>query len=159
MNQTMLQEKQREFPKAIWVQIYRNHMQILNSQGHPQHTIVATEKYDHPRSILNQFHIAETALSQLLSMQKQPWYDKNPLLLLQVSEPYEGGLTFVEQRALLELGYNAGARQIWLFDDKGTWLNTDQPTKKPSAFDSTLSKVIFIVVLIFFILIAKFLNS
>ena len=158
MTDKTLQQKLEEFPKAVWVQMNRDHMQILNHQGQVEHTVLPIQKYDHPRSIIANFEAAESTLKQLIKMQKLPWYDPSPILLLQVKETVEGGITFVENRALRELGYNAGARNVLIFDEQGQWLNADEAATSSSFINSIYSKILFFIVIIAIIFSALYMK-
>ena len=155
MTNNLLQQKLNEFPKAIWVQMCRDRMQILNHQGQIEHTTLPTQKYDHPRSIIANFEAAESTLTQLIKMKKLPWYDPSPILLLQVKEEFEGGITFVENRALRELGYNAGARNVLIFDHQGNWLNSEEQPKSSLFIGSIYSKIMLVAVICITIFLAK----
>ena len=143
-----LRQKLEEFPKAVWVQMHRDRMQILNHQGQVKHTVLPIQKYDHPRSIIANFEAAESTLKQLIKMQKLPWYDPNLTLLLQVKETFEGGITFVENRALRELGYNTGAKNVLIFDAQGQCLNADEAATSSSFIHSVYSKILLFIVVI-----------
>ncbi|WP_374668411.1 hypothetical protein [Acinetobacter sp.] len=150
---TALQQKLNDIPKALWVQMYRDRMQMLDHQGHVLHHIYPAEKYDHPRSILDQFHAAESTLGSLLKMQKQPWYDPAPILFLQINESWEGGLTFIERRALKEMSYNAGARQALLFDQHGDLILEERNQNAPafSLIGTLYSKILLLIILVLII--------
>ncbi|WP_347453051.1 hypothetical protein [Acinetobacter thermotolerans] len=158
MTNNMLQQKLQEFPKAVWVQMYRDRMQIINHQGQVEHTILPIQKYDHPRTILANFEAAEMTLKQLIKMKKLPWYDPAPILFLQIKEELEGGITFVENRALRELGYNAGSRNVLIFDHQGQCLNTEEQAKQPVFIGTIYSKIILIIVIVLILFIVKFMN-
>lgn len=147
MTKHTLPQKLQEFPQAVWVQMYRNRMQLLNHQGQIEHSILAIQKYDHTRTIIAHFEAAEATLTQLIKMKKLPWYDRTPILLLQVKEHLEDGLTLVENRALRELGYNAGSREVLIFDDQGQWLNIDKQPKQSAFINPIYSNVILIMVI------------
>ena len=158
MTNSQLQQKQQEFPKAIWVQMYRDRMQILNHQADIEHTTLSLQKYDHPRSIIANFEAAESTLTQLIKMKKLPWYDPSYILFLQIKEELEDGITFVENRALRELGYNAGARNVLIFDHQGNWLNSEEQPKSSLFIGSIYSKILFFTLIIAILFAANFIN-
>ncbi|WP_347455281.1 hypothetical protein [Acinetobacter thermotolerans] len=158
MKNNTLQQKLQEFPKAVWVQMYRDRMQLLNHQGQVEHTILPIQKYDHPRTILANFEAAEMTLEQLIKMKKLPWYDPAPILFLHVKEELEGGITFVENRALRELGYNAGSRNVLIFDHQGQWLNAEEQAKQSIFISPFYSKIILIIVIVLILFTVKFMN-
>lgn len=158
MTNHTLQQKLKEFPKALWVQMDRDRMQILNHHGQVEHTIFPVQKYDHPRTIIANFEAAEATLKQLVKMKKMPWYDPKPMLLLQVKEQLEGGITFLENRALRELGYNAGARSVLIFDHQEQWLNIEGQPKQSVFIGSIYSKILMVIVICTIIFLAKMTN-
>ncbi|WP_347460918.1 hypothetical protein ABEF79_03395 [Acinetobacter sp. ANC 7454] len=158
MTNNTLQQKLQEFPKAVWVQMYRDRIQLLNHQGQVEHTILPIQRYDHPRTIIANFEAAEMTLKQLIKMKKLPWYDRTPILLLQVKENLEEGITFVENRALRELGYNAGGREVLIFDHQGQWLNTEKQPKQSAFINPVYSNVILIIVIVLILFTVKFIN-
>lgn len=76
--------------------------------------------FDHPRSIIADFTIAEKTIKTLLSkLLKTKLFRPSPIVVIQALEKTEGGLTQIEQRALLELAMGAGAREayVWMGDE------------------------------------------
>lgn len=122
-NQTfsMLQDQLVKFPDAVWVQIYKDKMQLMNIDGTITHTLLPDVPYAHPRSIIADFDAAAVTLKRLLpsSMMKKLF---SSIALLQIMDLPEDGLTEVEKRALLELGYESSVQNVILFDHAGNAL-------------------------------------
>jgi rod shape-determining protein MreB and related proteins len=78
--------------------------------------------FDHPRSVINDFQLAERLLQHaLLALHMEPpsrRFRPRPIVILRSTEDWEGGLTQIERRALLELGYGALAREVFLWDGR-----------------------------------------
>ena len=74
--------------------------------------------YAHERSIIADFKAASETLKQLVSTSivQKLW---GSTTLLQVMDMPEEGLTALEQRALLELGYENSAQKVILYDPEG----------------------------------------
>lgn len=152
-------EKIQELPKALWVQMYSDRMQILNHVEQIEHTILPVQKYDHPRLVIGDFDAAMNTLTQLIKMKKLPWYDQNPILLLQIQECFDGGISNIEKRILSEMSYNAGARQVFLFDHKGQWLNIDVHTNRQDKFISkSISNATLIIVILLILAAFKYMS-
>lgn len=81
-------------------------------QGQPQVEIL--NGFDHPRTLLADFAVAEKTL-QLLVRQIAGKTFLKPEVVLHPLEHLEGGLTQVERRGLYELCHCAGARKIHLW--------------------------------------------
>lgn len=73
--------------------------------------------FDHPRTMIADFTVAEKVLQHAVrSVFEGRFLRPAPILVMHPLERLEGGLTGVEERALLELGAGAGARKthIWV---------------------------------------------
>lgn len=72
--------------------------------------------FDHPRSLLADFTLAESTLRLFFrQLAPQTFSSAAPVLVLHPLEHLEGGLTQVEIRGLHELGRSAGARKVHLW--------------------------------------------
>jgi len=77
--------------------------------------------FDHPRSIISDFTVAEKTLQYLfhkvagMSVTKKVIIRSSPIVVLHVLDKIDGGLTQVEIRALLELATGAGAREAYIW--------------------------------------------
>ncbi|GAB6044225.1 rod shape-determining protein [Endothiovibrio diazotrophicus] len=74
--------------------------------------------FDHPRTIIRDFNVAEKTLQHFIHRvyRAGSLLRPSPSMIIQVSEPFEGGLTEVELRALCELAAGAGAREVAVWD-------------------------------------------
>lgn len=98
---------------TIIVEIYKNKM-ILIGKGK---TITAypPAPYTTTRLIVGTFSPAVTCLKDgLKKLSSSPWYlfSPSPNLQLKIKEMAEGGLSQVEERCLIEMGKQAGAREV-----------------------------------------------
>ncbi|ENX06775.1 hypothetical protein [Acinetobacter variabilis] len=114
----MLQDQLSKLPNAIWVQIYKDKMQLMDNEGMIVQTMVPSVPYAHELSIIADFKAASETLKQLVSTSivQKLW---GSTTLLQVMDMPEEGLTALEQRALLELGYENSAQKVILYDPEG----------------------------------------
>ena len=144
-NQTlpMLQQQLVKFPDAVWVQIYKDKMQLMDIDGTITHTRLPDVPYDHPRSIIADFDAAAVTLKQLLPspVMKRLF---SPIALLQIMDLPEDGLTEVEKRALLELGYESKVQNVILFDHAGNALTQ---ASLPSQHRLTIIKIFLMIVI------------
>lgn len=148
MSALNLKQQLQASPKALWVRMYRDRLEMRDADSKLLHSRTPTQKYDHPRSILNHFDIAEAEFKQLLTMHSLSWYDKQRLVLLEIPEHFEGGLTLIEVRALRELAYNAGAHQVWIYDHDGVCLNAEDKVVSRQAL-SPITGLIMVIMIIF----------
>jgi rod shape-determining protein MreB len=90
--------------------------------GHDAKNLTLTEgqvlvnPFDHPRSILADFTVAEKLLMHgIRQLASSALLRPSPLVIIHPLEHLEGGLTPVEVRALMELATSAGARSaaVW----------------------------------------------
>ena len=144
-NQTfsMLQDQLVNFPDAVWVQIYKDKMQLMNIDGTITHTLLPDVPYAHPRSIIADFDAATVTLKQLLpsSMMKKLF---SSIALLQIMDLPEDGLTEVEKRALLELGYESSVQNVILFDHAGNALTK---ARVPPQHRMTIINILLVIII------------
>jgi rod shape-determining protein MreB len=99
------------FTPVGYVQIFRNRVRLsIPSKG-----VVVEElgDFSHPRSILGQFVVGEQTLAKAVAKAYPGKLLKpRPALIVQPMELLEGGLTQIEERALLEMALGAGASQV-----------------------------------------------
>ena len=84
---------------------------------HAPGEVVLANGFEHPRSLLADFTVAEKTLQHALrEVFRGAWMRPAPILVVHPLERLEGGLTQVERRAWAELGTAAGARlvAIWV---------------------------------------------
>lgn len=112
---------------AVLVQIYVDRI-VLH---YPSSTEYLTEcaQFSHPRSLLADFSIAETTLTQLLKRGGGGFKYLAPYMFIQAMERMEFGLTQIEIWALQELGLASGARAVAVYDETGKLLT---PNSLPS---------------------------
>lgn len=144
-NQTfsMLQDQLVKFPDAVWVQIYKDKMQLMNMDGTIIHTLLPDVPYAHPRSIIADFDAASGTLKQLLPSSAMKMLFGS-IALLQIMDVPEDGLTELEKRALLELGYESKAQNVILFDHAGNALTKD---RVPPQHQMTIIKILLVIII------------
>ena len=73
--------------------------------------------FDHPRTFLHDFTVAESLIKYALrSMMPRHLFTVSPVIIMQVTEALEGGMTQIEHRALRELAIGAGARKAYIYE-------------------------------------------
>jgi rod shape-determining protein MreB len=70
------------------------------------------EPFEHPRIVIADFSCASKLLQYgLHQLTRFKWISPSPILIIQPVMELTGGLSEIENRALLELGESAGARK------------------------------------------------
>jgi rod shape-determining protein MreB len=82
--------------------------------------------FDHPRSIIGDFEVAEKTLQLFLEKVNAPKkrFFYAPTLIIHPLEKLEGGLTQIEMRAFEDMGYRAKANKVFVWD--GRELNDEE---------------------------------
>ena len=82
-------------------------------------SINVVNPFDHPRSLLSDFTVAEKILQHIFrELLNKKLLSPAPLVIIQPMEMLEGGLTMIESRAFRELAYSAGARDAFPYTGK-----------------------------------------
>ncbi len=101
------------FNSTIHVRIYRNRFLLRHIQQKTDLDVSASEPFTTDRLLVGQFSSAEKLLkASIKELMRGKFLAASPLLLMQPMEMTEGGLSEVEERAILELGFGAGARKV-----------------------------------------------
>ena len=76
--------------------------------------------FDHPRSIISDFEVAEKTLQLFLERVNAPKkkFFFVPTLIIHPLEKLEGGLTQLEARAFEDLGYRAKANKVFVWNGR-----------------------------------------
>jgi hypothetical protein len=108
------------FSRIVYLKIYRNRYEITLPDKQDVHTSVQPSvPFSTPRLLVGQLHAAAVCLEQAVK-EAYGWSlpMMGPVLLIHPCEMVEGGLSEVEDHALRELAFMAGADKvaIWLGD-------------------------------------------
>ena len=75
--------------------------------------------FDHPRIFISDFYVAEKLLQMIFAtFSPFKWIKPAPIVILQINETLEGGLSQIEKRALSEMAMGAGAYATYLTESK-----------------------------------------
>lgn len=134
----MLKKIADKFSTTLYVQIWEKRIRVLdinsgevfdekplvqidtNKDGSKKVIAVGNQVYQngvnpfsHPRSLLNDFYIAESLLQFIVKkLVGKKLLAASPVMIIHPMEKTEGGLTLIEERAFLEMAMGAGARQV-----------------------------------------------
>ncbi|MDH0030861.1 MULTISPECIES: hypothetical protein [unclassified Acinetobacter] len=144
-------------PNARLVQIYVDRMLL----SYATKQITEHANFSHLRSLIDNFAVAENVLHKLMKQTTAGMLQPAPYLFIQAMERTEAGLTFVELRALRELGFNSGASFVAIYNEQGKLLEPDQLPKpyNPTHFKLLVSMTIGVILLILVLGLIHFLSS
>jgi rod shape-determining protein MreB len=81
-----------------------------------KNNVVIVNGFNHPRTIINDFLIAEKTLQYAVNqMCQNRFFRPSPITVIHPMEKIEGGLTLIERRALREMAAGAGAREVFIW--------------------------------------------
>lgn len=123
----MIREDLNKYSKIItvhlyWVHFYKNRISLIAKDGSTIATQIPLIPYDHPRMILADFESARTTLKALMKHHSNSlsfFKFKAPIALVQIMEPIEANLSQIEIRAFKELFFDAGMREVKLYNLDG----------------------------------------
>jgi rod shape-determining protein MreB len=105
-----------------------------------QPNVSTANGFKHPRTIIADFAVAERTLAYFVKQtQKSRMFQPSPLIVIHPVDEFEGGLTQVEIRALVELCAMVGARQVYVWH--GRELTTHE--LETLSFPSNAGKLLF----------------
>lgn len=104
-----------------YVQVFENRMVIHVPESGK--VVVKSAPFSHKRMVVGDFMAAESLLALgLKEAFPRKLFRQRPQIIMQPKEIIDGGVTFIEQRVLMEVAVGAGARQVkvWLGQDLTT---------------------------------------
>ncbi|MCB1985268.1 MAG: hypothetical protein H6936_15675 [Burkholderiales bacterium] len=117
--QNVLSKVTSRLTRRIYVQVSYNRLQARDIDTGKNFHLDANPEFSHPRTIMGNFTNAEQCLKSLLTQIRKGGFYLATRLLIHPIEKIEGGLTQIEERALMEFGYGAGASKVvvWVGDE------------------------------------------
>ena len=119
----MLQHDITQYSKVLWVKFYKDKMQLISKNGEVQAVQIPELSYSHSRLVLANFKHAQLTLKQLMKHYSKPLFflkSNAPIVLVQIMEPIQGGITEIERRAFTELFIDViGLCEIKIYDLEG----------------------------------------
>ena len=104
------------FVHILYIQIWEHRIRITRfPDGEVFERTPPTDinPFSHPRTLLSDFTHAEAFIHQcILETGGNRLAKTSPIVVMHPMEKLDGGLTQIERRAFLELGYGAGAREV-----------------------------------------------
>jgi MreB/Mbl protein len=104
------------FDHFIYVKIYKNKMTVRHINSNKELTESTDVPFTTQRLLVGDFTVAEQFLKYLVKkVAPTGWFTPSPKILIQPLEMIEGGLSQVEERALLELAAQVGGRKVLVY--------------------------------------------
>jgi rod shape-determining protein MreB and related proteins len=104
----------------IYVKIYKNKMTVRHINSGKEITETSHPAFSSQRLLVGDFTVAEHFLKGLVKKAAPAgWFTASPKILIHPLEMIEGGLSQVEERALLELAAQVGARKAGVYLGSG----------------------------------------
>ncbi len=105
------------FDNFIYIKVYKNKMSVRHINTGNEVTESSNIPFTSQRILVGNFMVAEAFLKSLVKKTAPTgWFTPSPKILIQPLEMAEGGLSPVEERALLELAAQVGARKTLVYD-------------------------------------------
>jgi len=100
------------YPSTIYVKVYPNKFELKNIDTGKFTSVIAKEPFTTTRLLIGQFNSAEEALKEgMVEVSKYKLFNPSPLVVMHQLSIFEGGLSQVEERVLIELALSVGARK------------------------------------------------
>lgn len=101
---------------TVYARIYANRLRLRHIESAKEIDVNAAEPYTSQRLLVGNFAVAETLLRKALKeFIGGKLFALSPTMLIHPMEKIDGGLSQIEERALLELGLGAGARKTKVY--------------------------------------------
>jgi len=105
------------FTTTVYVKVYKNKILVKNVVNNNEVTLSAVEPFTTSRLLIGEFVNAENILKEALKkVIDGKWLTSTPIIVIQPMAMFEGGLSSVEERVLIELAFGAGGRRaiVWV---------------------------------------------
>ncbi|QGX38761.1 rod shape-determining protein [Permianibacter aggregans] len=113
--------KSESYPACVDIGGSEGNRKII-ADGESRGNATATDRvwpFDHPRMVLHDFVVAEKLVQESIRrMHTNRFIRPSPIVILHSLVDWDGGLTEIEKRALLELAYSAGAREAYVWQGR-----------------------------------------
>ena len=100
----------------IYVQVFINRIHAKNIGSGATSDTIPPEPFSHPRALVGNFTVAETAVKATLAEVKGSKLFHTTRVLMLAMERLEGGLTQIERRVLREMALGAGAGKVDIWE-------------------------------------------
>jgi len=101
---------------TVYVKVTKNQFWARHIEHQKEGIVTAVEPFTTKRLLVGEFTIAEKYLREAIKKVHQwKWFPASPVVIIHPMEMIDGGLSQVEERALIELATGAGARKVVLW--------------------------------------------
>ena len=152
------------FTNILYIQIWEHRIRITrfpDGEVFERTPPTTLNPFSHPRTVLSDFAHAEAFMKQCITETNDYRLAKtSPIVVMQPMEKIDGGLTAIERRAFLELGYAAGAREVHVHTGQAlnritreTLDTLEQDPERPVPTHFSLRKLLLPAVFIIYLLL------
>ena len=102
---------------TVYVKITKNQFWARHIENQKEAVVTAADAFTTKRLLVGEFSTAEKYLKGIMkTLHEEKLFSASPQVILHPMEMVEGGLSEIEERAMIELAMGAGARKvlIWL---------------------------------------------
>ena len=98
---------------TVYVKVTTNQFWARNIEDQKEAIETAIEPFTTKRLLVGDFSTAEKYLRAVLKkVHEGKWFSSSPVVIIHPMEMIDGGLSQIEERALVELAAGAGARKV-----------------------------------------------
>lgn len=101
---------------TIYVKVTKNQFWVRHIESQKEVIETALEPFTTKRLLIGEFSIAENHLKRAIKkVYEGKWFSASPVVIIHPMEMIEGGLSQIEERAMVELAAGAGARKVMVW--------------------------------------------
>lgn len=101
---------------TIYVKVTNNQFWVRHIESQKEAIETALEPFTTKRLLIGEFTIAEKYLKRAIKkIDEGKWFSASPVVIIHPMEMIEGGLSQIEERAMVELAAGAGARKVMVW--------------------------------------------
>jgi actin-like ATPase involved in cell morphogenesis len=98
---------------TVYVKVTKNQFWARHIEQQKEAIEIALEPFTTKRLLVGEFTTAEEYLrAALKKVHEGKWFSSSPVVIIHPMEMIDGGLSQIEERALIELATGAGARKV-----------------------------------------------
>ena len=98
---------------TVYVKVTKNQFWARHIENQKEAIELALEPFSTKRLLVGEFTTAEKYLKAVIKkVHDGKWFSASPVVIIHPMEMVDGGLSQIEERALIELAAGAGARKV-----------------------------------------------
>ena len=98
---------------TVYVKVTKNQFWVRHIENQKEAIEPAQEPFTTKRLLVGEFSVAENYLKRAIKkVYEGKWFSASPVVIIHPLEMIDGGLSQIEERAMMELAAGAGARKV-----------------------------------------------